>query len=158
MEVVPELARERVVLELGAQYGHSTVAMAEVALAVWSVDWHHGDPQAGLKDTLADYMANVRASVGVSRIIPVVGRFEDVLPLLRPASFDLVFHDGYHQLEAMVRDLTLARPLLKWAGAIAAHDYGIYDVKEATQGVLGPPHRQVGTLAIWSSKPGHSHI
>jgi predicted O-methyltransferase YrrM len=153
-----ELARERVVLELGAQFGHSTVAMAEVALQVWSVDWHHGDPQAGFQYTLPAYFENVRAAAGVGRIIPVVGKFADVLPMLRPASFDLIFHDGLHELEAMVHDLTLARGLLRWSGAIACHDYGIYDVAEATAGVIGPPHRVVGSLAIWQSRPATHHL
>lgn len=153
-----ELARGKVVLELGAQYGFSTVTMGEVARQVWSIDWHQGDPQAGIQDTLNDYLANVRALRLSGAVVPVVGRFEDVLPQLRPGSFDLIFHDGYHGLADMVRDFTLALPLLRWAGVLAVHDWPNFDVEEACRGVLGEPHQLVEHLAIWRSLPGRSHL
>lgn len=153
-----ELARDRLVLELGAQYGHSTLAMAAVARQVWSVDWHRGDDQAGRRETLEAYWANVRDSALEDKVIPVVGRFAEVLPLLRLASFGLIFHDGYHELKAMISDLTLARPLLEWSGALAVHDWTLFDVTPACLGLFGPPHRTAGRLAIWQSIPGRSHI
>jgi Methyltransferase domain len=153
-----ELARDQVVLELGAGYGYSTQELSSVAARVWSVDWHHGDPQAGEGDTLAGYLGRVRLAQLSGRVISVVGRFDSVLPLLQPASFGLIFHDGYHERAAVEADLRMARPLLSWAGAIAVHDYGLFDVEPATQSVLGPPHEVRGRLAIWRSMPGRSHI
>lgn len=54
-----ELARDKIVLEMGAQYGASTVAMARTAARLCSVDWHRGDPQAGYTPTLGPFLANL---------------------------------------------------------------------------------------------------
>lgn len=153
-----ELARDKAVLELGAGYGWSTVELAKVARVVVSVDWHHGDPQAGEGDTLRGYLERVEAGVEAGKVVPVVARFERVLPLLRPAAFDLIFHDGYHTAEAVEADLRLALPLLGWGGWIAAHDYGLFGVRPGTLEVLGEPDLLVRSLAAWGPNLGRWHI
>src|SRR6266496_5301349 len=75
------------VLELGAQYGFSTVILAQAARRVTSVDWHQGDDSItamgeAATDTWESYRANL-ARYGVTANVDARrGRFADVLPEL----------------------------------------------------------------------------
>lgn len=122
-----ELAKRaagRRVLELGAHLGFSTVVLARAAAELHSVDWHQGDLMAGGADSLVQFRDNLRSHGVEDRVIVHVGRFENVLLTLTPASFDLVFVDGHHSYESVQQDIGLALPLLKPGGTIAFHDYG----------------------------------
>jgi hypothetical protein len=119
------------VLELGAQYGFSTVILAQAARRVTSVDWHQGDDSIAAMggecaDTWEAYRANL-ARYGVSsRVDARRGRFADVLPALarEGALFDGVFLDAQHDAAAVQADLDLALPLIRPGGWVAFHDYG----------------------------------
>lgn len=125
-ETLAELAADKVVLELGAWQGYSTVCMAQTARSLTSVDWHHGDEHAGHTSTLVPYLQNLQRYGLLQHVNVVVGRFENVLPLLQTGGFDLVFVDGQHDYESVSFDgghaLRLLRPE---GGTIAFHDYGI---------------------------------
>lgn len=121
LDALTALASGGVALELGAWYGASTIALARSARLVVSVDWHRGAPDQFAGDSLPTYLANIREW---GNVIPVVGRFEDVLPLLRVQAFDLVFIDGTHTFRAARDDIELAAELVKPAGVIVAHDHG----------------------------------
>lgn len=149
------LAEAKTVLELGSGYGHTTVHLAQVAERVWSVDWHQGDAQTGRQDSLPAYIFRVRQNDPGRIIVSVVGRFQQVLPLLRLAEFDLIFHDGLHTAEAVAQDLRLALPLLRWGGWVACHDYGNYGVRAGSFPSLGEPDQRVRSLAIWRPDLGH---
>jgi predicted O-methyltransferase YrrM len=142
-----ELAKGKVVLEVGSWYGYSTIVMARVAKRVHAVDWHRGDAHAGERDTLATLWANLERYAVRDRVILHVGRAQDVLPVLRPGSFDLAFLDAFHTTEAVARDAALIRPLLRRGGMLAFHDYGRFGVKEAVD-ALGVPVSLTGTLAV----------
>lgn len=142
-----ELARDRDVIELGTYLGHSAVAMAGVARIVHTVDWHRGDPHAGDEDTATAYLDNLTRYGVRDRVVAHVGRFADVLPLLRPGSFDLAFHDAYHETEAVRADIALLLPLLRPGGVLAFHDYGLFGVAAAVDG-LGLPIEFTETLAV----------
>jgi Methyltransferase domain len=121
-----ELASGCNVLELGAQYGYSTVLLAQVAKLVCSVDWHQGDPQAGMTDSWDTFVHNLK-DYGVTDVVhPLRGRFEDVLPQLasQGVEFDGAFIDGAHDPVSVQRDLDLTVPLVRSGGWIAFHDYG----------------------------------
>lgn len=150
------LASGRAVLELGTQYGYSCLRMAETARVVVTVDWHLGDPDAGEVDSLPAFAHNYRQRQGLGSLVPVVGRTEQVLPMLRPFSFDMLFHDAGHDFASVDRDLTLALPLLKLGAWVAVHDWGLFEVAKAATPILGPPARLVGRLAIWRLWPGRS--
>lgn len=120
-----ELAQGRIVLELGAWKGRSTVAMAATAALLVSVDWHRGDwatqgAMPGQGDTLPEYLANVRE---FANVIPVIGRFEQVCPLLAPGSFGMVFVDGAHDSASVARDLAFALQATGPTGIVACHDW-----------------------------------
>jgi predicted O-methyltransferase YrrM len=143
-----DLARGCVVLEVGAQHGASTVAMAREADLVHSVDWHRGDPDAGEGDTLLDYWRNLHVYGVRDRVVAHVGDVALVLPALRPASFDGVFLDGCHQEEAVRRDVGLVEPLVVPGGWFAFHDYGRFGVAPAVDDFVA---RVGGRLALVDS-------
>jgi predicted O-methyltransferase YrrM len=123
-----DLARGRVVLEVGAQLGASTVVMAREARLVHSVDWHRGDPVAGEGETLLGYWRNLHVYGVRDRVVAHVGDVSAVLPSLRPAYFDGVFVDGCHEEDAVRRDIALVEPLVAADGWFAFHDYGRFAV------------------------------
>ena len=136
-----ELSQDKVVLELGAWKGRSTTAIASTAKHVVSVDWHHGDPDSGAGDTLTEYMTNVRALPNVTIII---GRFETVLPLLAPV-FDLVFVDGAHDYQSVLRDARLA---VSVGSMVAFHDHNQPPVAQAVSAAGLAPVRVTDSLAV----------
>jgi len=121
------------VLELGAQYGFSTVILAQAARRVTSVDWHQGDASieavAGVEecpDTWEPYLANLARYGVAAKVDARRGRFADVLPALAKAGalFDGCFLDAQHDAESVAADLALALPLIRPGGWVAFHDYG----------------------------------
>lgn len=65
---------------------------------------------------------NVMASGLDDLIVPLRGRSTDILPILRPRSFDLVFVDASHAYTDFVADLKLSAPLVKVGGLICGDD------------------------------------
>ena len=123
------------VLELGAQYGFSTVVLAQAARRVTSVDWHQGDASieamgGGSEDTWAAYRGNLARYGVAGKVDARRGRFADVLPALarQGALFDGVFIDAQHDSVSVQADLDLALPLIRPGGWVAFHDYGRSEV------------------------------
>ena len=120
------------VLELGAQWGFSTVVLAQAARRVTSVDWHQGDASikeisgAECADTWEAYRGNLARYGVAGKVDARRGRFEDVLPALRRqgALFDGVFLDAQHDAVSVQADMDLVLPLIRPGGWIAWHDYG----------------------------------
>ena len=136
-EALQELARGQVVLECGAWLGYSTIVLAQTAVEVHSVDWHHGDEQSGFLDTLPGYLSNLER-YGVDRhVVTHVGRFEQVLPKLNARTFDGCFLDGKHDRESVDRDFRMLHRLMRRPAWIAVHDHGLFDVQPAVEAFLG---------------------
>lgn len=136
------------VLEIGAAYGFSTVAMALVARSVTSVDPHD------TLDSLGEFTANL-AAYGVADLVTVVEGFsDDFCPLAPPGSFGFVFIDGAHTYEATLHDLDCATALLAHGGWVALHDWArLAAVRAAAAAwVAEPPTLVVDSLALW--QPG----
>lgn len=142
------LADGKIVLEIGSWLGFSTVTMAWVAKTVFAVDWHRGDMMAGQGETLNAFLENLAKHDVRHKVVPMVGRCEAVLPVLRSGSFDLVFVDGLHTKEAVMRDANQALALVAPGGVVAFHDYGVWEVKDALDAMNIKPDRLVDTLAI----------
>ena len=126
------LALGKTVLELGAFKGRSTVAMAEVAKLVVSVDWHKGDDRVGHNDTAHEFLANLDACGVREKVVAVVGRIELVATLLAQDRFDLVFIDDDHS-EATGRSLDFAMDVVRDRGVIAMHDWSLLGVQIAAE-------------------------
>jgi predicted O-methyltransferase YrrM len=142
-----ELADGKAVLELGAHYGFSTIVLARVTKELHSVDWHKGDPHAGLGDSLLTYRENLRRYGVEDKVVTHVGRFGDVLPAFREHYFDGCFVDGEHDFDSVVADGRLAWALVRPGGWVAFHDYGRFGVKRAVD-AIARPDRVVDSLAV----------
>ncbi len=134
-----ELAKDRVVLEVGAWLGRSTVVMAHTAKLVISVDHHRGskehqelaaenyapglhDPQTGEDSTLRRFMANI---AGLENVIPVVAPFEQCALYL--GGCDMVFIDAQHDHESVYRNANDAwRHCTAYNAPLVFHDYGTW--------------------------------
>lgn len=126
--VLRQLATGKCVLELGSQFGFSTVLMAEVAQRVDAVDWHKGDEIVGREASLPVMWANLERFRVRQKVVVHVGRSADVLPRMVPGQFDFALHDSFHEKQAILDDVAMMLPLLRPGSLIAFHDYGV--VKE----------------------------
>jgi predicted O-methyltransferase YrrM len=119
------LAEGKTVLELGAWLGRSTVCLGQTASIVISCDWHQGDAHAGQIPTLAPYLRNLHRYGLFGRVVPVIGRFDHILPALQDDYFGLIFLDGFHSYEAVRDDTERLLPKLAHGGVLVFHDYGV---------------------------------
>ncbi len=104
-------ARGRRVLELGRAHGRSTVALAQSAGALVSVDAEDPGPARGWLERFG--------LAGRAELIHA--RFADAVPAL--GRFDVVFVDGEHDAASVRADVELALATLTPGGVLACHDY-----------------------------------
>jgi predicted O-methyltransferase YrrM len=153
------LARRRTVIEFGAWLGFSSVVLGRVARRLVSVDWHRGDEHAGRRDTIEAYFTHLTEYEVRDSVIAIVGRFEDVAPMLGAGQFEMGFLDGLHDRASVLRDLDLLDRLLGRSATLAVHDYDRWlgDVRFEVSDALGewlPTHldwrldRVVESLAV----------
>ena len=147
------LARDGVVLELGSHLGYSTIVLARTAALVHSVDWHRGDPDAGLEPTLMPFFGNILKYGVADKVVAHIGRFEDILPTFGEAVFDGCFLDGSHDFKAVVADTAEALRVVRVGGWLAWHDWGRFDVTQAIRSMgLGV---EVTDHLAWHRKTGY---
>lgn len=116
--VLAELARDKRVLEIGSYSGRSTVCMARTAKHVTAVDYFDGRGTPVPQDTLAAFRRNLER-YGVTGKVSICHPHESYsLP-----EYDLVFIDGAHDYQSVLRDIASARAVLADGGMIAFHDY-----------------------------------
>jgi hypothetical protein len=148
------LAADKQVLEIGAWKGRSTIAMVRTAALIVSVDWHRGDAGSGAEWTLPDFCASLTAANAWGKVIPIVGRIEDIGVFLRSFCFGFVWIDGAHDEESVARDTYLANRVLGAGGVIAWHDWNYESVRAgvARHLNLNDCRQQSGTkIAIWEA-------
>jgi len=124
LDWLTEKAKGLTVLEIGAFKGASTVALARSARQVLSVDPHVGDAYHW-ETTFAEFSRNVNANGVDDKVIPVIGRSQDVMGLLDRKAFGLVFIDGDHSFDAVWHDAHQGYRVAAKNGILAFHDYGI---------------------------------
>jgi SAM-dependent methyltransferase len=133
-KALARLAAGKIVLEVGSYHGRSTVAMAQTAKHVISIDHHKGDPASGPGGTLAAFLETV-VTWGVGpKVTNYVLPFEDVE--FPPNSFDLVFIDAAHDRASVARDAKKALACVKPGGVIAFHDWGRFEVMKGAGDVF----------------------
>ncbi len=138
-----ELGKGRVVLEIGAYLGRSTVALATGAKLVVSVDHHRGDPgtKAGSKHpsegwTLPAFTEALTRLNLWGKVVPVVTNSELAGQLLARTAFGVAFIDGAHDSVSVLRDTEVAIRLLAPGGVIAWHDWDYESVKAGANAVI----------------------
>lgn len=148
-----KLADGLTVLEIGTYCGLSTLHMAKTAKRIHTVDWHHGDRDIGRTDTAPEFLANLKRSGQEAIVIAHVGKFQDVLPLFKDGSFEMVFIDGAHDEASVAHDtlhaVRLATKIIAW------HDWNLGTVREPAQRIAGneKPYHLLDTLAWTHRQP-----
>jgi len=134
------LAAGKVVLEIGAYCGRSTICLAQKARSVGTIDPFDGRGTEVPGETFQLFSKNVTAHGVANRVNVLHGTSEDILPSLPPV-YDLVFIDGAHDRESVLRDAELATAVLKPGGVLVFHDYSRpatdFGVTQAVNEVLG---------------------
>ena len=116
------LATGKLVLELGSWKGRSTVAMTATAEKIWAVDRFTGDEGTGREWVFPEFWSAVMA-YAPGKVIPCVGEFADVLPMLSVDQFGFVFIDGDHSHEQTIAILRHVVPRVHVGVLVAMHDW-----------------------------------
>jgi len=95
-------------------------------------------------ERLFDY--NIAASGSGDRVTKLVGRSQDVLPVLPQSQFDFIYVDGSHKVGDVLQDAVLTWPLLRAGGLMIFDDYDLCD--DAAPGLLArAPGRAIDAFA-----------
>ena len=112
-------------LEIGSYEGQSLLYMFENVLK-------NGNSRAVVIDPFGEFDGCTNNSVDIfksnlkdylNRTIIIQDYSQNVLPILAPNTFDVIYIDGDHTSEAALRDATLSFPLLKSGGIMVFDDY-----------------------------------
>ena len=152
--ILQRFGAKGVCLEVGPFLGKSTIAMAEVAQLVYTVDTFksddQGERQLNEKTTYDAFMENI---AGYNNIIVVEGLSYIVIPPL-DIQVDFVFLDGLLDELNTERDIQITWPKLKMGGTLALHDYLFYKhpaVRKMFVKYFGEPEG-VQDLVCWTTK------
>lgn len=115
--LLTELARGKVVLEIGSYCGLSTVCLAKTAKHVTACDYFDGRGTPQPQDTLPTFQDSIRRH-GLTNVVTAHPDLD-----LPQEKYDLVFIDGAHDRESVARDTDKALAVLATGGVIVFHDY-----------------------------------
>jgi predicted O-methyltransferase YrrM len=71
------------------------------------------------------FLHNIRVRRSTSAVIPIKGSSLDVLPLLKPESFDIIYIDGGHLYDCVHNDIKNSKTLLRNGGLICIDDVNL---------------------------------
>lgn len=138
----------KMIVEFGSLHGRSSRAIADNMPHnghLWCVDPWAGDyyNEEGSNIPISTYVMpyfiqNLQDHIDVNRVTPV-RQFSYLFS--SPFKFDMVFIDGDHRYEIVVRDIKKAFELLNQGGLICGHDYDHPSwpgVKQAVTEWVGP--------------------
>jgi predicted O-methyltransferase YrrM len=149
IEALVGWAKDKVVLEVGAARGFSTVALGHVASQLVTIE------PGGWVCPLSELVANLDRE-GLDDAVEILSGFStEIMPLLVAQGFkyDLIFIDGDHAAETLEKDVLYALRLLAPGGILACHDYledCCVDVKPTCDRLLPPPNLIVGSMAVYT--------
>jgi SAM-dependent methyltransferase len=131
--VLAHLAEGGRVCEIGSYEGKSTIAMAQTAARVVSIDHHKGDKGTGPADTLERFGKNLSDWGVRDKVTAYAADVNYVAPNLESGSFDLVYVDAQHDYQSTLANLLHALRLVKPGGVIVAHDCHYPEVMRAIE-------------------------
>jgi predicted O-methyltransferase YrrM len=126
-EKLQSLARDKYVLEVGALLGYSTVALAQVARRVVSIDPHEGYPEDNPRPTFSTYWENLVRHGVKDKVQPYKATWQEVVAHEGgfPAPYDMVFMDLTGRYEDTMELLMYLHGEWGWRlKTIAVHDCG----------------------------------
>lgn len=128
--VLQRLAKDRIVLEIGAYHGLSTIVMAKVAKRVYSIDPHTGAARVGPENTLPVFLANLEAHGVRDKVVPLVGETETFVRIFKDAPlFCMAFIDGSHTERDVETDTASCVHFWCKGGIVAWHDWNESQVR-----------------------------
>lgn len=101
------------VLELGTCLGITTAYLSQSATRVTTIE---GNPALKTRASL------IWDELGIANITSIVGDFDEVIPTLANQQFDLIFIDGNHRGDALLRYVDALSPQLSSHGVIVCDD------------------------------------
>jgi hypothetical protein len=123
-----------VIVEIGSWKGKSTICLAEGARAgsidrpvkIYAVDPHFGAPEqrekyGGRVDTFAEFLLNIEQSGNRDVVVPLKKTSAEASGLVNEP-IELLFIDGAHEYEMVLKDFRIWSPRLLANGMIAFHD------------------------------------
>lgn len=132
----------RTIVEFGSFHGRSTRALADNIQdggTIWAVDPWSGtypgvEPQINTF-CMPEFIWNLNDHIITGRVVPIRGYSQN---FNSPFLVDMIFIDGDHRYHSVVRDIIVARELVKSGGIISGHDYDdeFPGVKEAVDKML----------------------
>lgn len=145
------------IVEFGSLHGRSTRAMTDNnsgiiwAVDPWAGDYYNEDGQNIQISTfvMPYFMKNLEDRIKTAHVVPV-RKFSYQFSL--PHTVDMVFIDGDHRYETVVKDIKKAIELLSIGGLICGHDYGHPSwpgVKQAVDELLRPVMQIEVEDTIW---------
>lgn len=140
-------AEHKVICEVGVFCGRSTVAMAENTKGnVFAIDDFYGPrdidmPNEDRAQILNDFLANTAHL----RNVGIFVRDHAEPPAIKG---DMIFIDGAHDYESVLRDIRYWQTMLKPGGLLCGHDANWHTTAQAVQEVFGSVHVIEGTN-IW---------
>ena len=170
-------ARPLRILEVGRWVGSSALAWVEGLRdacagegTVYCVDLWHTDSSAFVFEPGAMALANEWHQIGyeVFRynvqvagaqpwVVPMLGDSRKVLPALAPASFDIVYVDGYHGYEIATEDIAHAKRLVRDGGIVCGDDLEL-QVHECDAAALARDRHLDDGVEPTSGRPYHPGV
>jgi predicted O-methyltransferase YrrM len=155
--------RSNIIVEIGSWKGRSTKALSYASRGVvYTVDhWTGCEDSAnkiagtiGADVLVGEFYRNLTDEIQSGRCVPIRSESEPaskfLADVLKDRRIDMVFIDGNHAYEAVIRDIKIWEKLLTPHGLLCGHDYS-----ENWPGVVRAvnelfPSRKLGPGAIWS--------
>ena len=157
------------IVEVGSFYGRSTRVLADNTKGyVIAVDDWTGPRDATMswklrQEIYGKFCENLKEHIESKRVIPWRINHDDLAVEKIPVAegivgqpvFDMVFIDGDHKYESILRDIKFWLPLLKVGGLLCGHDYELKQpsVIQAVNETIGDPGMALGTNIWWYEKP-----
>lgn len=120
-EALQELARDKLVLEIGSWNGRSAIAMAATAERVIAIDHFYGDDFAGPGNPGTRCWQHIVSTESRERVSLVCADWRSFIGLLDIGRFGMVYYDADHTYEA-TREF-IDRIAKRISVPVAIHDY-----------------------------------
>jgi hypothetical protein len=143
------------ILELGSFYGKSTRALGDNTLGtVYSVDNFEGPPEVEMfeferKSIKKIFDKNLSDLIQSGKVISIVQDHESYDPPID--DFEMIFIDGDHHYEAIMRDITRWLNKTKRPFLLGGHDYDHLGVKKAVDELFTNVNQFGGIWSVWIS-------
>jgi len=150
---------ERIV-EIGSYQGRSTRALADntpgtvYAVDLWAlgpwvneIDWMAAKfAECGPEFVYEAFQQNLSPHIETGKVVPIRSTSSDAAVDLHDQFFDMIFIDGAHDYDSVVRDIILWSPMA--TGLLCGHDYDHVAVQRAVK-MLVPDHIVIEGTTLW---------